>query len=330
MSEEPDKKLSKPVAVNPHNAAVEEILLHLFPLKVFMDASDAFKSSYVRTYETSVRTDEGSSSPELKKRVQAERIELLALTPKILEQRLRSVRDEQERSGKTAAAERTAKQQAKAVAKEAAKFYNQPKANADFDYWSKAEFWTFDEAIALLLGKEPKLLTPAAVKGYLAAEAGTFLPLDNHETSSLFIRTYERLRSLAQRAAVMQTATLIPLNVIEWALRTGIVEPPQELVKRLSVVPSDRQDSLNELGAPPIEPGQGVSQECEIGDPEVTRRKPWTTQRFEELRAFKDKHGTEAAGRHFNISGARVRLLLAKAFPKSPRSGPATRSPWHP
>ena len=35
------------------------------------------------------------------------------------------------------------------------KFYNQPDANADFDYYCKCPYWTLDEAIALSLGKDP-------------------------------------------------------------------------------------------------------------------------------------------------------------------------------
>jgi hypothetical protein len=40
---------------------------------------------------------------------------------------------------------------------EEARFFNQPNAKADFDYWSKAEHWSLDEAIALVFGKAPEL-----------------------------------------------------------------------------------------------------------------------------------------------------------------------------
>jgi hypothetical protein len=39
---------------------------------------------------------------------------------------------------------------------EDARFFNQPHAKADFDYWSKAEHWSLDEAVALIMGKAPK------------------------------------------------------------------------------------------------------------------------------------------------------------------------------
>ncbi len=46
--------------------------------------------------------------------------------------------------------------------------------------------------------------------------------------------------------------------------------------------------------------------------------KKWTGERLEELRAFRDQHGTKKAAHHFGVTGARVRQLLptGKSAPK--------------
>ena len=45
-------------------------------------------------------------------------------------------------------------------------FFDQPDAQADFEYWSKAEYWTPDEAVAISFGKNPKVVTGEALKNY--------------------------------------------------------------------------------------------------------------------------------------------------------------------
>jgi hypothetical protein len=46
-------------------------------------------------------------------------------------------------------------------------FFDQPDAQADFEYWSKAEYWTLDEAVAISFGRNPKVVTREALKNYL-------------------------------------------------------------------------------------------------------------------------------------------------------------------
>jgi hypothetical protein len=46
-------------------------------------------------------------------------------------------------------------------------FFDQPDAQVDFEYWSKAEYWTSDEAVAISFGKNPKVVTGEALKNYL-------------------------------------------------------------------------------------------------------------------------------------------------------------------
>lgn len=97
--------------------------------------------------------------------------------------------------------------------KERTRFFNLPSADADIEYWSKVEFWTLDESIALLLGKSPEVVNWDSVS-----------PLVN---VSAFAKQYERLRNLALRATAMnrgQTA-IYPDAVMAWANDMEIVMP---------------------------------------------------------------------------------------------------------
>ena len=66
-------------------------------------------------------------------------------------------------------------------------FFNQPRAAADFDYWSKMTHWTLDEAIALSFGKAPEVVNEKSLKGVVPRV-------------SPFVREYRRTRELADRA----------------------------------------------------------------------------------------------------------------------------------
>lgn len=46
-------------------------------------------------------------------------------------------------------------------------FFNQPSANADFEYWLSLDFWTGDQAAALSMGKEPSVVNSESMRGPL-------------------------------------------------------------------------------------------------------------------------------------------------------------------
>lgn len=97
-------------------------------------------------------------------------------------------------------------------------FYNQPDANADFDYWSKSALWTLDEAIALCLGKEPEVVTWQRLKHIIKM--------------SPFATKYARYRELARRAVSQRQLQdpAEPLSFLAWAkkieleIADGLVE----------------------------------------------------------------------------------------------------------
>lgn len=118
---------------------------------------------------------------------------------------------------------------AKEVKKEAAKFYNQGSATADFQHWSKMDHWTLDESLALLLGKDPRVLTRAAMESELSPGWGLMFEPQRERTG--FLQAYENLRHLAERAAAMRAPQLRPEQVLLWAHQSGAIPPPAELVK---------------------------------------------------------------------------------------------------
>jgi hypothetical protein len=97
---------------------------------------------------------------------------------------------------------------AKAEREERERFYNQPYAVADFEYWAKAAHWTFDEAIALSFGKAPEHVTWTNVEPY--------------QQISRLARQYARRRELALRAVPWKKLfdPVLPSIFMQWASRS--------------------------------------------------------------------------------------------------------------
>jgi hypothetical protein len=254
-------------------------------------------------------------APEEKARLEARRMELLALPPQQLRdlylKHLAQQKAEQER----AQAQRKAAQEAKAAKKEAAKFYNLPSAVADLEYWSKHEFWTFDESVALLLGKDPNAVKWAAVKRELSAFK---LDFDAKREPAEFLRRYERLRNLALRAQAMtRTARLRPIDVLAWAENSGAVQAPARLVE--CVTHDIKRLIARKKAAEAATTAALKLPEASVptgGEAPGTKVR-WTDEALAQLRAYKEQHGTKAAAEQFRISAARVRALLPQPAPKN-------------
>lgn len=67
------------------------------------------------------------------------------------------------------------------------RFFNEEKANADFDYWSKMPEWTIEEAVILSFGKNPSIVTWKRLEGQMS-----YL--------SPFVESCYQLMELAKRA----------------------------------------------------------------------------------------------------------------------------------
>lgn len=105
--------------------------------------------------------------------------------------------------------------EAKRQLEEKSRFFNWPTADADFDHWSKAAYWTLDEAVALAFGKDPRIVNWDALKA--------------HVQISAFAGSYSALRDLTLRAQTTQQLydPVIPGFFLGWAKRSDITYPPE-------------------------------------------------------------------------------------------------------
>jgi hypothetical protein len=110
-----------------------------------------------------------------------------------------------------------AKAQAEKVAElqrwEDARFFHQPSAKADFEHWSKAAYWSIEEAVALAMGKAPELVSSKTIQRYRMV--------------SPFVRRYSRLLDLANRATACQKLfdPVYPIIFVSWAKDNEIELP---------------------------------------------------------------------------------------------------------
>lgn len=101
-------------------------------------------------------------------------------------------------------------------AEENARFFNQPYAKADNQYWSKAAYWSIDEALALSFGRDPSRVNWKSV--------------EPHVPVSSFAAEYARQRTLLLRAVAMKQLSdgTLPGAFLAWAKRNRFPYP-QEL-----------------------------------------------------------------------------------------------------
>lgn len=182
--------------------------------------------------------------PELQK-VKQRRAELQALSS-----------DELRRLHAQLVAEQSRQEAAREAAAEAARFYNQPQAQANFAFWLKVDFWTFDDAIALLLGKNPQVVTWAAVDQAVKPK-GFFR---GAPVRSKFLSEYMMVRDLALRSDVMTRGPkLRPEDVVTWAMRRVDLKLPEPLRALASVgeAQQPKPPSQEDSGPPQIATSAG-------------------------------------------------------------------------
>lgn len=213
-----------------------------------------------------------------------------------------AARAEQQSAAARLKASREAELRAKQRAEEDARFYNRPDARADFAYWCKADSWTVDEAVTLLLDRDPRVVTVAALKNELKRPTGG-LGLGPPLKPSDFHRAYDDLRTLMARAEALASPRLKPAAVLAWARHTNAATIPARLEEELARIESKRADAMAGDRMAPASASQGG---LARGTP--TR---WNEATVAELRSYKAANGTKAAAEKFNISASMVRRLLA-------------------
>lgn len=183
-------------------------------------------------------------------------------------------------------------EQAKAIAElrlrqedqESLRFFHQPTANADFAHWSRAAYWTLDEAVALSFGKSPFIVKWESVKPYLPQSA--------------FAVAYSRLRDLTLRAkgAGVLFDPVLPGIYIGWAKQNRLPFPAdlEAAVVALGNHILDWKSMYDELKT-----------RTEATNGELTSIINQWTKRYEELRT---EAATAAASAKANLEAAQQRI----------------------
>jgi hypothetical protein len=94
-------------------------------------------------------------------------------------------------------------------------FYNKAAANADYSHWCKQPYWTIDEGIALILGKDPRKVKWDDVKQYAQHSA--------------FVEKFQERRETAQRYVACKELTDSNYTgyFLAWAQRMGFGVPAE-------------------------------------------------------------------------------------------------------
>ena len=98
---------------------------------------------------------------------------------------------------------------------EAARAFNQPYARANFEHWARCAYWSIEESVALVLGREPKFANWEILRPF--ADVSTF------------VQQFDRINDLAHRAVTWDQLTKPtgPGAFIAWAKRYDISVPAE-------------------------------------------------------------------------------------------------------
>lgn len=141
---------------------------------------------------------------------------------------------------------------------EAGRFHNQPSAFADWSYWAKQAYWTVDEAAALSLGKDPRIVTWERLRS--STEISLFAKrfadqrsLFNRAvwTGDLFERTlppvflaWAKAKDIELPAALLAEVEKLGIHVVD---AKPVVEQATEAIKNLQAKLSDKQAELETM-----------------------------------------------------------------------------------
>ncbi len=126
----------------------------------------------------------------------------------------------------------------KAQQDEAQRFYNKPDAKGlDYSFWLSMDFWTLDEAVAILCQRDPRVVNRAKIESDLAPKKGVFSGKTNPPTA--FTKDFLALSHLAERSnAMTHSPRLTPTEVIRWATGTIGQGVPAPLLAYLAQQPA--------------------------------------------------------------------------------------------
>ena len=120
-------------------------------------------------------------------------------------------------------------------AEERKRVFNSLASNAtdlDYEFWSKLEYWTLEEGLALSFGKNPKIITSDKIKPY----AETHYKNGKRQGASPFAIEYEQRMELAKRAIIFKKLYeySLPILFLGWLKEMGLKFPislEQKIIK---------------------------------------------------------------------------------------------------
>lgn len=94
------------------------------------------------------------------------------------------------------------------------RFFNEPKAAADFEHWGRMELWSLDEATALSFGKDPRVVLRKRVEAVLSY-------------TSPFASKYRDLCEVIERAVKARSLSfpIKPEIFVAWTEKNGVLFP---------------------------------------------------------------------------------------------------------
>lgn len=300
-----DIRRRTPQMTAPSSTDIDCILKERFPLAALIPAVESLHAAIAHQVPEASATD-ADPMADMKAQVLAARKELAALPAEQVAAMATQSRARAHAQAAARDAQRAAVKKAKEDAAEKKRFYNQPAAAARFEFWCKADFWTVDEAAALLLGRDPELVNPKSLAHELSQPTG-LMGLGDKPLRAPFHRIFDELRILMSRSEALHGPRLKPASVLAWVRQSGAVKPPERMVVLLRAA----SDAI----AGPAQSAVALAEE-----PAVQVRgaaQPWTAERRAALHAYREEHGTKAAAEHFGIAQSRVRQLLPREHAKA-------------
>ena len=112
-------------------------------------------------------------------------------------------------------------------------FFNRTESEADFNHWGGMPYWTPEEAVSLLFGKEPMRVNSES--------------LGQLDSSLSFVNNYQRMLDQIVRAIEvgLMPEQITPESLVRWAAQTGI-EVPDELQELATYTNTENKDGLSE------------------------------------------------------------------------------------
>lgn len=246
------------------------------------------------------------ASPQLKEALAAYRAELASLSSEEIAARYNA---EKQREHQLAVA--------KAEQTEREHFFNQSRAAADFEHWSKLAHWTLDEAVALTFGKAPETVNWPTINKYLQI--------------SPFAVQYSRRREIALRAAQWKQLydPVLPGIFLAWAKRIDIDVPADlvEAVQRRGVQIADWKSLYEKAAAGQQSAIEMYERATEMHDGQIADWKQLYDQATEAVQATRDQTIKILEEKNRLIAQLEERVALSGTADATPAKPPAEEKP---